>query len=332
MLTAGTIISDTYEVQRLVHEGKLAVLVEALDLRDRRHVAIKMLHPDLAGVHGAVARSLREARALSRLQNPHVCQVYDIGIVERSVPFIVMEFLHGSDLGEMLADGEEGEPLWPATESVDLILQVCEALAEAHSMGLVHRDIKPENLFMVRTEDGRISVKVLDFGIAKSLLGNDGKLTNDGDLLGTPAYMPPEQMSSSKAVDERADIWSLGVVLYELLAGRKPFIGRNLIEYYKAVTAAPTPPIELPLPEGLMTVVGRCLQKDAQLRYRNVAQLTSALVPFAGDGDAAQATLALVRHLLAIVDMESMNQHSGAAESTERMMHSEHEHEHEPLA
>lgn len=321
MFDVGTIISDTYQVQRFVHEGKLAVLIEAIDLRDRRPVAIKMLHPDLAGVHRAVERSLREARALSRLQNPHVCQVYDIGIVDGSVPFIVMEYLQGSDLGELLADSVEGEPMWSAGQSVDLILQVCEALSEAHAMGLVHRDIKPENLFMARAENGQTSVKVLDFGIAKSLLGNDGNLTNDGDLLGTPAYMSPEQMSSSKAVDERADIWSLGVVLYELLAGRKPFVGKNLIEYYKQVTGAPMPPIELTLPDGLLNVVASCLQKTADDRYANIAQLTAALVPFAENRDSAQSSLALVRHMLAIVDINTANQPSGA-EKTAPMMHS----------
>lgn len=316
MFDIGAVICQTYQVQRFVHEGKLAVLIQAVDLRDQRPVAIKMLHPDLAGVHRAVERSLREARALSRLQNPHICQVYDIGIADGIVPFIVMEYLEGSDLGEILEDGPEGEPLWSPGESVDLILQVCEALAEAHAMGLVHRDIKPENLFMAHIDGGRTSVKVLDFGIAKSLLGNDRSLTNDGDLLGTPAYMSPEQMSSSKTVDERADIWSLGVVLYELLAGRKPFIGKNLIEYYQQVTAAPMPAIERPLPDGLHDVVTRCLQKPSGDRYRNIAQLTAALVPFATDTDRAQTTLVLVKHLLSIVDMDAANQSSGA-ETTE---------------
>ena len=319
MIRVGTILYDTYEVQRLINVGKLAVLVEARDQTANRVVAIKLLHPDLAGVHGAVKRSLREARALMRLQSEHVCRVLDVGVLDGMMPFIVMEYLEGLPLSEHLAQKNEQGQSWSVGHSVDLVLQACQALSEAHSIGLVHRDIKPDNLFLVARSADETVLKVLDFGIAKSLLAHDAAITNDGDILGTPAYMPPEQMSSSKTVDERADIWSIGIVLYELLTGRQPFVGNNLIEYFKQVTGAPMPDIERPLPDGLEAILRRCLQKKAADRYANMAQLATALAPFAGDTERAQAAVSYARDRLGIVD----NVPARAAEQTKPIEASE---------
>src|SRR4051812_6836157 len=181
----------------------------ALDER----VAIKMLRKDVLDDADAVERFMREAQAASKLRSEYVARVTDVGRSASNVPYMVMEYLEGHDLGQLLADrGSIGIP-W----AIDLTVQACEALAEAHSIGIVHRDIKPTNLFVTWRPDGSALVKVLDFGISKALTSSNLQLTQTQSLLGTPAYMSPEQMRSARLVDPRTDIWALGTVLYELL-------------------------------------------------------------------------------------------------------------------
>jgi serine/threonine-protein kinase len=170
----------------------------------------------------------------------------------------------------------------PVTVAVGHVLQACEAIAEAHALGIVHRDLKPANLFLTQRADGSPLVKVLDFGISKAAPTEPGaNLTRTQTVMGSPAYMSPEQLRSSRDVDARSDIWSLGIVLYELVSGRQPFTGQTFSEICLKVGMDPLPPLAMPyLPPGFAAVVATCLEKDPRQRYQNLAELTAALAQF----------------------------------------------------
>jgi serine/threonine-protein kinase len=217
-----------------------------------------------------------------RLKSEHVARVLDVGKLESGAPYMVMEFLEGSDLGKILA---QNGPL-PFDAAADWVLQACEAVAEAHGAGIVHRDLKPENLFLARTVGGVQKIKVLDFGVSKAVGGASGELsglTRTRAMLGSPLYMAPEQMRSSRDVDVRADVWALGVVLFQLLTRRFPFEAETMPELcLKVVTE---PPLKLSdlrhdLPAGICEVIAQCLEKDPKKRFANAAELASALEPF----------------------------------------------------
>jgi serine/threonine-protein kinase len=245
--------------------------------------AIKLLKAELADNADLVARFVREAQAAQRIQNEHVVRVQDVSIdAERGTPYIVMERLHGLDLAELL---EERGPL-PLESVVDYVLQGCEALAEAHLEGIVHRDLKPANFFLTRRRDGSPFVKVLDFGISKaSSPGGSGEaLTRPTGIMGTAEYMSPEQLQRPRDVDARADIWALGVVLYQLLSGQLPFVGEDLPSTVtKIVLGEPEPLVGLrpDLPESMLALVDRCLQKDREVRFASIPELATALAEFA---------------------------------------------------
>jgi serine/threonine-protein kinase len=259
----------------------LAVRHEKLEQR----MALKLMLPG-AGEHGAaVARFLREARAAARIQSEHVARVFDVGELDSGEPYMAMEYLEGSDLGSIIATRGALEP----ERAVDYLLQACEALAEAHARGIVHRDLKPGNLFLVYRVGGDTSVKLLDFGISKvaptAEARGDGVTTNTSSLMGSPLYMSPEQMLSSRTVDARADIWALGVVLYEMLTANMPFMADTMPEICALVMNAPPVPIERykpGLPESLVRVVTCCLEKRPEDRFANVAELAKALAPHGG--------------------------------------------------
>jgi len=231
----------------------------------------------------AVERFLREARAAVKLRSEHVARVSDVGTLDTGAPYIVMEYLDGSDLSVVLA---ERGPM-PSEMAVEFILQACDALAEAHALGIVHRDMKPANLFLTHRKDGTPLVKVLDFGISKSSTLNEqgaGSLTKTGGIMGSPLYMSPEQMKSAKDTDARTDIWALGVILFELVGGRTPF-DSDTIGGLMAQVLTEQPPLLFTvregLPPGLSEVIARCLEKDRNLRWPTVAHLTAALAPYA---------------------------------------------------
>jgi serine/threonine-protein kinase len=243
-------------------------------------VAIKFMLPEAIGNAQAVERFSREARAAVKIKSEHVVRVHDVGILDNGTPYMVMEYLRGKDLAEWLT--ERGTI--PIEQAVDFILQASEAIAEAHSLGIVHRDLKPANLFVIQRGDGPY-LKVLDFGISK-LTGKKTtgpEMTRTSVVMGSPFYMSPEQLRSTRDVDLRSDIWALGVILYELIAGGPPFEGDTMPELVHRTVFEPPPPlrdVRPDAPQALEQVILKCLEKDAAARFQNLAELAAALVPF----------------------------------------------------
>ncbi len=281
----GEIIAGKYEVERVLGQGGMGVVVSAHHIALQQKVAIKLLLPTSMGIPGAAPRFLREARSAVAIQSEHVARVLDVGTLDSGQPFMVMEYLTGSDLGAVLR--KTGR--LPMSEAVDYVLQACEAIAEAHARGIVHRDLKPDNIFLTRRADGSSLVKILDFGLSKPAMEEtDGSatpsLTGANMVAGSPQYMSPEQVRSLKNVDHRTDIWSLGVLLYELLTGQRPFEADTIAGVFAKIAAdAPLRPRTLrpEMPPSLETVVMRCLEKDIPLRIQDVPALATALLPFA---------------------------------------------------
>jgi serine/threonine-protein kinase len=257
----------------------VVVLAEHLELREK--VAIKFLLDEALENPELAERFLREARAAVRIKSEHVVRVIDVGRLPSNAPYMVMEYLDGEDLSQTLERGRV-----PIQDAVDYVIQSCEAMSVAHRAGIVHRDLKPANLFLSRRPDGSPIVKVLDFGISKvhSTEAGQMNLTHTQAMMGSPLYMSPEQMRSSKDVDRRTDIWSLGVILHELLAGDVPFSGQAFPEVLLKVMTEPPSPLRALRPEvpaELEKVVLRCLAKSPSERYSSVSALAVALTPFA---------------------------------------------------
>ena len=284
-LRPGHLLGGKYRVERVLGAGGMGVVVAARHVALDARFAIKLMRREAASDEESVARFLREARAAGRLKSEHCVHVIDVDTLENGAPYMVMELLVGQDLAELLA---RSGPRCPA-EAVDYVLQACEGIAEAHSRGIVHRDIKPHNLFVTKGVDGMPLVKVLDFGLAKSVRTSKtaGALTQTKAVIGSPAYMSPEQMRASRRVDARTDSWSLGVCLYELMTGRAPFEGATYPELCSLVLNEAPAPLPSDIPRGLSRVIARCLQKDPRRRYADVAELASALEEFASARGAA---------------------------------------------
>ena len=284
----GEVVAEKYLIEETLGVGGMGVVVAARDQLLDRRVAIKFLLPRLAGSETAVQRFTREARAATRVTSEHVVRLLEIGKLPSGTPFFVMEYLDGCDLRALL---RERGALSPSL-AVDYVLQALQAVAEGHVKGIVHRDIKPGNLFLSSRADGTPLIKVLDFGIAKTLDSDSAEstsLTSSEDVrLGSPAYMPPEQLQNPRDVDKRSDIWSLGATLYELLCGRPPFEGPGYLELASRILSQP--PIALAdqvapptLPSGLEGILRKCLEKDRHARYADAAELAVALAPFGSD-------------------------------------------------
>ncbi|MCB9587860.1 MAG: serine/threonine protein kinase [Polyangiaceae bacterium] len=280
----GDVLAGKYRVEKVLGAGGMGVVVQATHVVLNDRVALKFLLPAVAKHENTAARFLREAQAAVRIKSPHVARVIDVGTMEDTgSPYMVMEYLEGKDLSEIV---ESEGPLDIGLAAL-YTLQVCEALAAAHSAGVVHRDIKPANIFLTRGGDGSPIAKVLDFGISKvtSDMGVSS-LTQTQVSMGSPLYMSPEQMRSARDVDARADIWSLGVVLYEMLTGTLPFVADSMPQLCALVLENTAPPMRIvrpDLPEDLEPVVAKCLEKDAAKRYQSVGELAMDLGPYAGD-------------------------------------------------
>jgi serine/threonine protein kinase len=281
-LREGDVLAGKYRVEKVLGEGAMGVVVAAMHVHLGERVALKFLKPELAGNQEVVARFLREAQSAVRIKGEHIARVSDVGTLESGAPYMVMEYLTGSDLGAVI----EKRGKLDIPHAVDCVIQACDALAEAHSLGIVHRDLKPSNLFLTARPDGSALVKVLDFGIAK-LLNNDPSkppLTANGAVIGSPVYMSPEQLLGKKTVDARSDVWQLGVILYELLSGECPFDGKTMADIMLAIGVHPAKPLREVRPDAppeLEALIGRCLEKDAAKRLPDVAALAEGLLPFA---------------------------------------------------
>jgi hypothetical protein len=283
-VSPGETFAGKYVIERTLGAGGMGVVVAARHLQLGQTVAIKLLSVPTTVRPEAVQRFLAEAQAAARLRSEHVARVMDAGIDDQGRHYIVMEYLQGSDLAGVLRDAG---PL-PIGDAVGYLLQACEGIAEAHASGIIHRDLKPENLFVTRRIDGSPLVKVLDFGVSKTLVADDARpqlaITPGGALVGSPLYMAPEQMRVPTIVDVRCDVWALGVILYELLTDRIPFAGVELPEVIAAVLmGAPVPlqPLRPELPAALVEIVMGALEKDIDRRTANVGAFAKALRPWA---------------------------------------------------
>lgn len=279
----GQIMGGKYRIERPLGEGGMGQVLLATHLDLHESCAVKVLHHRALRYPDAYERFVAEARVARRLKSQHAVKVYDFGRLESGEPYIVMELLEGIDLKGVLV--ERGA--LSVAEACLYVIQACEALGEAHTLGIIHRDIKPGNIFLTKGVHGRPCIKVLDFGIAKvtARAGQQPEREMTGNaMIGTLAYMSPEQMRSSRSVDHRADIWSLGVVLFRLLTDKLPFEFEDDVELLAEVLHGT--PLELStagpqFPAGLCAAVARCLEKDPARRYPSALELADALSPFA---------------------------------------------------
>jgi predicted Ser/Thr protein kinase len=272
----GDVIASKYSVERVLGQGAMGVVVAARHQQLGFPVALKFMLPGAVGDEARRERFLREARAVGSLRGENIARVSDFGVRETGEPYIVMEFLEGRDLFAVLA---ERGPLPPA-EAVEYVLQACKGIDEAHRQGLVHRDLKPQNLFLTRRPDGTPLVKVLDFGVAKVLVDTLPSQTKTSALMGSPLYMSPEQLRSSKDVDARTDIYALGVVLYQLVSGATPFDASTLGEVAEKIQRGDFPPLRARAPRAsaqLEAVVSRCMASDRNARFASATELMAAL-------------------------------------------------------
>src|SRR5580704_1535276 len=280
----GELLAGKYRIDRLIGQGGMGAVYVANHELLNHPVAVKLLLPEVAENPEAVARFTNEARASARIRNEHVAQVMDVGKLENGSAYMVLEYLEGSDLAELLE--KKGE--LPIEDAVDYVLQALEAVAQAHALGIIHRDLKPANLFLSKLPDGREVVKVLDFGIAKLIdpggggAGGDARSLTGEHTLGSPSYMSPEQIRSPSQVDHRVDIWAIGVILFDLLAGELPFRGDTVGEIFGNVLVGSAPALRslrVDVMPALEAAVDRCLQRDPQKRFADVHELALALAP-----------------------------------------------------
>ena len=263
----------------------MGAVYQARHLRLGNAVAIKIMVADPSNPDG-IRRFENEGRAAANIDNEHVVRVYDVE-EEQNYAFMVLDLLDGFDLAQLL----EREPAKriPAHVAVNYVVQALKGVVDAHKLGIVHRDLKPSNLFLAKRKDGTTIVKVLDFGISKATSNNPlqeapGALTSTKAMLGSPLYMSPEQLRNAKTVDHRADIWAMGIILYELITGALPFMGDNLGELFAAILETDPMPLRQrvgdAVPHGLDDVVMRCLQRKPEHRFQTASDLLNALLPF----------------------------------------------------
>jgi eukaryotic-like serine/threonine-protein kinase len=300
----GDVLAGKYCVERVLGIGGMGgvVVVVAQHIQFHEKVALKFILPEMLGNSEAVTRFVRESRAMMKITSDHVARVTDVGTFPNGAPYMVTEYLEGEDLASWV----ERRGLLSVELAMEFILQACLAVADAHSVGIVHRDLKPSNLLCIRRPDGDRSIKVLDFGISKALRASvlaPSSVPRASSLLGSPPYMSPEQLRAQADIDARTDVWALGVILFELMAGRPPFVADSVTELTVQVAGERAPAIRgirPDVPRGLEAAILKCIQKDREDRYPSVAALARDLLPFAPPD--AKATVERVAGILAEVD------------------------------
>ena len=299
----GRVFDGRYEVRATLGQGGMGTVYRGWQISVDREVAIKVIHPKLASDRVAVKRFLREVRLASRLSQPNIVNVYDSGQTEDGVLYLVMELLRGKPLSDEL----RGMRPVPLHRVETIALQLCDALDVAHAQGIIHRDLKPGNIVILDDPPGRDLVKVLDFGLAKSLVADTSSVvTNSSTLLGTPLYMAPEQIEGVPA-DQRADLYSLGCILHHLVSGRPPFIAETVNQVLAMHLNDPPPPPPASVPASLAKAIAQLLAKRPDDRIASAALLRTALerVFDAGAPAAAPApsgTVAQPHPALAVTD------------------------------
>src|SRR6187549_2213176 len=282
-IVVGQVVAQKYRVDRFIGQGGMGVVVAGFHLELDQAVAIKFLVTESGLESEGAERFRREARAAAKIHSEHVARVFDIGLLDERVPYMVMELLNGNDLEHEI----DRRGALPVAEATGYLLQAIDAVAEAHSAGIVHRDLKPTNLFLAQRADGSRIVKVLDFGISKSLgSGREREiaLTRTAAFVGSPLYMSPEQMRSARDVDARADVWALGAILYVMVTGQLPHPGSSLPEVCLAVMNTMPRPVKdfvTDAPDELEPILMKCMAKEPAQRYASVAELAEQLLPFA---------------------------------------------------
>ncbi|MDB4992915.1 MAG: Serine/threonine protein kinase PrkC, regulator of stationary phase [Myxococcaceae bacterium] len=307
----GAVLAGKYRIERQLGIGGMGIVLLARHLQLDELVAVKLLLPDFVTDEEFVQRFFREGRAAAKIKSEHVTRVLDVGALENGQPFIVMEYLDGSDLGKVL----EVRGRLPIALAVEYLVQASDAIAEAHKAGIVHRDLKPSNLFLTTRRDGSACVKVMDFGIAKVIdpTKADFQLTRTASVLGSPLYMAPEQMRSTRHVDPRADIWALGTILYELVAGSPPFFAATMPELCAMILQDPPPKLQTrrpDVPAELARAIVRALEKQPEKRFDSVSDFARAIARFGG------ANVEAVARTISKVDIPKL---SPRASSTPRL-------------
>ena len=271
-------LDSRFRFVRKLGEGGMSTVWMAENIRVRKRVAIKLMHPEYARNPRTLHRFQNEATAAGRIGNPHICDILDFGESPLG-PYMVMEMLQGQSFAELLeSQGRIEPPL-----AVLIICEALKGLMAAHAAGIIHRDLKPENVFLHEPEPGRMLVKLMDFGISKFTEDTGGGRTGANVVMGTPEYMSPEQAAGAANVDARTDIWAMGVMLYRAIGGIEPFRGKTMAALLLALSTDEHAPLSQHVPElapGLVAVVDRCLAKDPQYRFATAAELYAALLPF----------------------------------------------------
>jgi serine/threonine-protein kinase len=287
----GEVLDGKYRIEQMLGEGGMGAVAKATHVLRRAPVALKFMSPAVLSMQGAVERFVNEGVAASQIDSDHVVKVFDVGRLPSGAPYLVMEFLEGRDLSQLL---EREGPVLPVPRAVHFTVQALRALHTAHAAGIVHRDMKPSNCFVINKDGEPDFVKLVDFGISKVRSADEGgaapapHLTKTNSALGTPLYMSPEQARSPRDVDHRSDLYSVGAILYEMLAGRTPYTsdtGEFTEILFKIFTTEPEPlqGIRPDLPEGLAAVVHRALLRDREGRFASAADMAEALAPYADE-------------------------------------------------
>jgi serine/threonine protein kinase len=289
-IQSGDILVGKYCVEEVIGSGGMGHVVAVRHVRLDERFAVKVMRREHVNDPNAIARFEREARAAVKLRSAHAARVHDVGTTNEGAPYIVMELLQGASIRGLLKQRKKLDP----NESALLIAQACEAVGEAHALGMVHRDIKPSNLFLTFTPTGKPCIKVLDFGIVKSIDGvEEATLTKTHAPIGSPRYMAPEQIGAAKTVDRRSDVWSLGATLYEMVTGQPPFKADNLLELGAKILHEDVvdPRTSTPeCPDAIAELIMRCLEKTPDLRYKDARELRQAIDDAVGGIDFATSS------------------------------------------